>query len=339
MFRRSRRNLILIFLAIAFVMAAALWWSSQWVTPSDVPDYPPNFRASRAAWIGIEWSMEPHTEAEIQSFASDLQSRGISDAFFYVSYLKENDQFNPTYDHAAEFGRKLRTTAPEIRLWGWVGVPIQITRNDGSFVPNRLENAEIRQVVADFARTVVQELGFDGVHLNAEPIANDDAAYLETLRLIRAELPANALLSVAAHALRLTEPITSIPYPLIEHHWTPAYLQQVASQVDQIALMLYDSGLFTPQDYRSWTAYEIRHISEALKDVNTEVLAGFSVSEEWTASHHPNAENLENALLGLRIGLSEATTQETLDGIALYPYWEASSEEWQLLDAIPRKQQ
>lgn len=281
--------------------------------------------------------MEPHTDAEIQAFASELEAHGITDAYFYVSYLKTNDQFNLTYDHASNFVRVMRDAALDIALWGWVGVPIQVTQADGQVIPNRLEEAAIRQMISQFANVVVDELGFDGIHLNAELIANDDESYLELLRLIRSELPSGARLSIAAHALRVTEPILSIPYPVMNHHWTPAYLQQVAALVDQIAMMFYDSGLFTPQDYRTWTTYQVLLTLEALAEADTEIMAGFSASEEWTSSHHPDAENLANALIGLRIGLSEASSSHSFDGIALYPYWETSEEEWLLMDGIPGK--
>ena len=46
-----------------------------------------------AAWLGVEWSMEPHTTAEIEALAADLQQRQIDTIFVYVSYLKPTGSF------------------------------------------------------------------------------------------------------------------------------------------------------------------------------------------------------------------------------------------------------
>ena len=330
----NRRNAFR-YIALLIVAAAVVWLIVQWLPPGHVPDYPPQFQADLGVWVGIEWAMEPKSASDIEQLVSDLLSQGVTDAFFYVSYLKQDGTFNPTYDHAAEFVRQFSTAAPTIRAWGWVGVPIQ-GEIDGEAVENRLENAEIRRVVADFGGTIVENLGFYGLHLDAEMAASDDPYYVDTLDLIRSALPADGKLSVATHALRVTEAVTSIPYPAQAHHWTPAYLSTVANATDQVVVMVYDSGLFTPADYRNWTAYQVRSTVDTLSAVDTHVLVGLPISEEWTPSHHPYAENLSNGLLGLRIGLSQVSLPARLDGIALYPHWELSEEEWALVEHMTR---
>lgn len=288
----------------------------------------------RAVWMGIEWAMEPHSDAEVGALVDDLRAHNVSDVYAYVSYLRDNDTFNATYAEATNFTARFRALAPEIMLWGWVGVPMQVSPSGP--VANRLESADVRTLVANFYAEVVGTFGYQGLHLNAEMIPNDDEAYLETLREIRAALPANALLSVAPHALRLSQNVTSIPYPTQAHHWTPEYLQAVTAEVDQVAVMVYDSGLFTPADYRAWAAYQVREVADALANTAAEVFIGLPVSEEQTPSHHVAAENLTQALHALAVGLSEAASPQTITGIALYPYWEISDEEWQQLDALPQ---
>lgn len=128
------------------------------------------------------------------------------------------------------------------------------------------------------------------------------------------------MLSVAPHALRLDEWVVWIPYPNLDNRWSSTYLQQVAAEVDQLAIMLYDTGLFMPADYRAWATYQVRMIASALADAEAEVLLGLPVSEESTSSHHPQAENLANALYGLRSGLAQLPDANAIDGIALYPY-------------------
>jgi hypothetical protein len=286
----------------------------------------------KAVWLGIEWVMETHSNEEIADLARSLQSHHISYVFAYVSYLKPGDVFNPTFNYAANFVQQFRAAAPDIRLLAWIGVPIQITTPDGEYLDNRLLDPATRQTIADFSQTVVTEFGFDGVHLNAEAIVNGDEALLMTLDAVREKLPGDAILSLATHALRLTEPVTTIPYPVIRHHWSSDYLRQVAGHADQIVMMAYDSGLFFPTDYRDWLAYQVRESAAALSDTNSNFLIGLPASEEWTPSHQVPAEYLANALYSLSVGLTQTDYPNVINGIAIYPHWEINDDEWALLD-------
>lgn len=284
-----------------------------------------------AAWIGIEWAMEPHTDAEIRQFAAELQARPIRYGYFYVSYLKPDGTFNPTFAYAAEFTRRMREAAPDIVLLAWIGVPIQAENEAGETI-NRLESAVIRTQTALFAAMTVRDLGFDGVHLNAEMAHDGDVAFLSTLSDIRRELPDGAFFSTTTHALRLTHPVTFVPYPSVAHHWSADYLRDVAALVDQVALMAYDSGLPFPADYRRWMAYQVREATGALADRATSLIVGIPTSEEWTPSHQTQGETLDAALWGLRAGLAESRLPERLNGIAVYPYWETRASEWEQIN-------
>jgi hypothetical protein len=291
-----------------------------WAAP---PLQPLSQQIKVAVWMSIEWSMDSHTDAEIQALADELQANSVDYALVYVSYLKAGNVFNPTYDHAAEFTHRMKTFAPDITLLAWVGVPIGINQPDGTFEANRLQREIIRQQIADFALLTVDELGFDGFHLNAEILTNGDAAFLVTLQTIRETLPDEAMLSTTFHALRVPQSVTLVPYPTVAHHVTPEYLQQIALYADQITLMAYDSGLPFPRDYRAWIQYQTEASAAALADSDVELLIGLPVSEEWTPSHQTQAETLASALSGFRAGYNEK-----IAGIVIYPHWELSTDEW-----------
>jgi hypothetical protein len=291
---------------------------------------PPTHQANRlAGWFGIEWVMEPLPKVfspKYRDLAKTLIDNQINDAYFYVSYLKPGDFFNPTFDHAADFVTWIHKVAPDTRILAWIGVPISITQPDGTFVANRLASADIRQKIADFAASLVTDYGFDGVHLNAELAINDDLALIETLKTVRAALPAGAYFSIATHALRPEEIVTWVPYPILAHHWSPEYLLRAAEHVDQIVVMAYDSGLPSPLDYRNWTAYQTKKAAEVLADLPVELLIGVSASAEWTTSHQTQAEYLENAVAGVLQGLRESPVQP--DGLAVYAAWEMDYQRW-----------
>ena len=281
-----------------------------------------------AVWMGVTWSMDDHAPGEIRDLANELLARNVDDAYIYVSYLRADDSFNLTYGQAKAFVSQIKQQAPGLRLLAWIGVPVSIKRADGTTSPNRLGSARVREQIAQFSRFVVEELGYDGLHLNAEMIAEGDSPYLQSLDRIRKELPPGTFLSVTAHPLRPVKPVTALPYPAPAHHWSQDYLKQVAQRSDQIALMAYDSGLVFPRDYLNWVAYQTAASQEALQDVDSELLVGLPTSEEWTPSHQTQAETIRIALNGLRAGISDR-----LDGIGIYPFWETDAGEWQLIDS------
>lgn len=315
-------------LGVAILVFVVVW---QFVPPlTDVPLIPQTLNLRRSAWISVEWVMESHTDAEIDAFAAELTTYEIQEVYLYVSYLRVDGIFNPTYDHALALTKRLHTIVPQIRLLAWIGVPIQGIDTNGRHI-NRLENPQIRADIAEFSAMMVTDFGFDGVHLNAEMAQDSDSHYLNLLNEIRAALPQGAFLSVTAHAIRMDRVVTLTPYPMVAHHWTPEYLWTVASHVDQITLMAYDSGLPFPADYRNWVAYQVKMSAYVLANSGTELVIGLPTSEEWTPSHQTQAETFSNALYGLRGGLNEQLDATTVAGVAIYPYWETSPQEWQAL--------
>lgn len=276
-----------------------------------------------ATWLSVSWSMSPHEASDILKLTERLQVLAVDDVYVYVSYLKPEGTFNPTYDFAREFVAALKRRAPELRALAWIGVAVSV---EGVEPANRLASAEIRRTIADFSRYAVDELGFDGVHLNAELVADRDTGLLETLSAIRDAMPARAFLSATAHPLRLQEPVTFMPYPVVAHHWSPAYFERVAKNVDQIVLMAYDSGLVFPRDYLNWMRYQVERSQATLQNDPTELIVGASLSAEWTLSHQTQSETLELALAGMKTAMAER-----LDGVAIYPFWETNDNETGLI--------
>lgn len=316
------------FLSVILILVSIyLMW--QFAPVGNVSRLPDTYQPKIAIWMGVTWSMDSHSDEELQHLAENLKRQKVDDAFIYVSYLRADNTFNPTYDNASEFLEKMRQYAPNIRWFAWIGVPISVTSPNGNYQENRLKDETIREQIANFAAFSITELGFDGVHLNAELIPNHDESFLLTLREIRAQLPQNMPLSTTAHALRPLRPVTSIPYPHAEHHWTGDFLAIVGNEVNQIALMAYDSALPFPRDYRTWMQYQVEESVIALSSSNVELLIGIPTSEEWTFTHQTQAETLKNALHGISSAFDEG-----IDGFAIYPYWDTSSEEWRQVHAM-----
>ncbi len=241
---RLRRTLAIV---SALVIVAAL--RACFLRPGT--HYPGSYfnRGHNAAWLGVEWSMEPHMAAEVEALAADLQRRQIDTIFVYVSYLKPTGSFNPTYDHAHEFVTALKQAAPQIEVQAWLGVPVKAPPGAplaSGYID--LNDATIQQTIVDFSRSAVADWDFDGVHLDPEPIGSDDQALLKLLRDMRSTLGENKHLSIAIPA-RL--PVVG-EVPLLSHLvWSKAYYAAVASEVDSVAAMTYDSAMPTAFLYRS----------------------------------------------------------------------------------------
>jgi hypothetical protein len=166
---------------------------------------------------------------------------------------------------------------------------------------------------------------FAGIHINVEPVPTGNSDFVKLLREMRRSLPEGAILSVAAYP----PPTLFHPFPRV--HWQREYFESVAREVDQMVIMMYDTGLRLQKPYihlmTSWS-------KEALAWAgSTDVLLGLPVYEDKGArSHFSRVENLPNALSGVHRGLADlGTMPQAYRGIALYSEWEMDTAEWAYL--------
>lgn len=276
-------------------------------------------RGQNAAWLSVDWVNAPHTNTEIKQLADDLVGHQITTVYVFTSYLKESGAFNPTFDHAEDFVKALRAATPEVSVQAWIGLPL-------SYV--ELSDEDVRAQIAAFSAEMVDGAGFDGIHLDPEPIYNGDADVLALLEDVRNGLGANPTLSIATRRLW---PLTPEREALVPGRWfwSASYYRLVAARVDEIAVMVYDSALPLPGAYRFWTKFQVIGLSRALDRTGVTLFIGVPASEERTRTHRPAAENVKSGLKGVVDGLNDArSTPSAVTGIALYPYWEMDAADW-----------
>jgi hypothetical protein len=150
-------------------------------------------------------------------------------------------------------------------------------------------------------------------------------AYLELLRKLRRQLPPDKILSVAAY------PPPTILQPTLNVHWEKNYFEKVAREVDQMAVMMYDTSIRFQKLYQHLIASWTREVLEW--SGSTEVLIGVpAYDDEGVDYHYPHVENLRNSLLGIHAGLTQySSLPKNYKGIAIYCDWEMEPEEWQYL--------
>ncbi|MCK6580154.1 MAG: hypothetical protein L6Q98_18845 [Anaerolineae bacterium] len=288
---------------------------------------------ANALWIGPEWTYEAHTDADIQAFAQQLRAREIGLIYAWVSWLQPNE----TWSGEAEFGdvqtfvMQFRAAYPDARLYGWVSLPVE-DDEEGS----RLSRPAIQEQVAAFSQRIVSEFGFDGVFVNVDPVSgvrDGDQDFLSLLRAVRAAVGLDTPVSAALPPdWSPSNAAIALP-PLIAPNteWQTAYKQSVALLVDQMAVMTYQSGYASADEYSAWVAYQVKAYASAVAELSTpvEILIGVPTYPAASPGHDPAVENIASAVQGIRAGLDQAgTAARYITGVAIYAGWETDEEEW-----------
>jgi hypothetical protein len=247
----------------------------------------------------------------VHALAEKLRQYHITDVFPHLCPAEPDGRL-PQID-AAQTERFLDGLAG-FRVMPWIGGP-----NGGNV---RLQDAGWRSVFTNQVRSLLlAHPRFAGVHLNIEPLPSGDTNFLGFLEMLRRALPEGRLLSVAAYP----PPTRWHPYPDV--HWDGAYFRQVARRCDQMAVMMYDAGQRIPKTYQRLMADWTREVLEWSS--GTAVLLGVPTYDDAGVEyHHPNVENLTNALLGVHRGLSRQPLPTHYEGVAIYCDWETSDGEW-----------
>jgi Glycosyl hydrolases family 18 len=281
-----------------------------------------------AVWLGVEWVNEPHSDTEIVQLATELARRQIRYVFVYTTYLRTSGDFNPTFAHATDFIKRIKAATPTAKILAWIGLPLAPGLGTVD-----LRDRPTRQKIVDLGVELVHTIGFDGVHLDPEILPDGDPAALLLLDEIR---PATkpALLSIATRAIQPIFPDAPSAFGDVLG-WHSAYYRTVAERVDQIAVMAYDSTFTSVWLYREWMRFQVIGISKAVNGTGAELLFGVPASEEATATHRPDVENIGNGLQGVLDGLNDLeTVPGAVHGVAIYPYWETDSGEWSIYDSL-----
>ena len=178
---------------------------------------------------------------------------------------------------------------------------------------------------------VFLDLGFDGVHYDIEPLQRDDAALHALLDATRALTRARGrLLSLATTEI---EPFpganalvnTPLPDAVL---WSPSDYREAAARVDQPGGHEPTTRAL-PWDwlFGAFVAFETRRIQAAV-DGKAAIMMGVPTYEEPGWTFHPEAENMESALRGVRLALADAGPRPAQLGVAIYAHWTTDDAEW-----------
>lgn len=287
-------------------------------------------KGANAVWAGVEWVNQPHSRDGIAGLANEFNQKGIKYIYVFVSYMRSDGSFAPSFIYAREFLAALKETQPTLQVLAWLGIPL--ANADWGYVD--LGDAAVRFKISAFSSYLVNQIGFDGIHLDPEPVINGDSGVLLLMSEIRQNLNSSAILSIATR--RIWPILPQLPWPMVGRFaWLSGYYREIAAHADQLVVMTYDSGLPLPFLYRQWVRFQVIEIVHAVKDTGTSLLIGIPASEERTLTHRPYAENILSGLQGVMDGLNDLSGYSSfVDGVAIYPLWEMDSAKWEMYKSL-----
>ncbi|MEU0912301.1 hypothetical protein [Streptomyces althioticus] len=279
-----------------------------------------------AMWLGHAWVDGRKKDADVTALAGRLEGTGVRDLYVHTGPL-EHDGTLPrsVYPRARWFIDAVHRELPGVRVQAFLG---DVLANGG---PEGLElaDAATRDEVVRSAGQVL-DTGYEGVHMDLEPLHSGDEHYLDLLDDLRTLTKGrDAQLSVAAHQIDPLPHLHSVAGLVADHPkwWSQEFFGQVARRVDQIAVMSYDTARLFESTYGGYVAQQTSLALEVTPPT-THLLMGLPFYYESNPSHWGHAETVAAAVRGARLGLSRTDPDRELFGLAPYIDFAASETNW-----------
>jgi len=324
-----RRLLAFLLALVAFVVVTLAWLTRT--PPNDDRSHPFN-QDRNAVWLEHRWLEREHSDAEHEALFAKLKAHGVQYAFPHLIPFNGSGRL-PVHsrEQMRRFLQAARRVAPELKLLPWVGgLRVGYRRQrQGS-----LDLADLgqRQRMLAECRGLIDE-GFDGIHLNVEPVDDGNVDFLALLRALRSAVGSEHVLSLSG-----TKP-APFALPMAPNFvWSPEYYARVAALADQIVIMSYDTGLPTAGLYQRYVAYAAASTTQTLlhSKSRARLLMGVPTYDESGLMHRASVETTENALRGVVAGLRGLGAGGTFEGVALYAEWTTDDAEWEVYERLWR---
>ncbi|MFN7160461.1 MAG: hypothetical protein ACK4NC_02510 [Candidatus Gracilibacteria bacterium] len=285
--------------------------------------------STNALWLKHSWVGDKQSEDAYRLLANQLKEFRVSDAFFHVGPLEGDGTItDDKYVYAKDLVDAMHRYYPELRVQAWMG---QVEKMWGGPL-DMSEPTVIKNILEE--SQYLMNLGFDGIHYNIEPIEDGSITWITLLEEAHKITRMNGkVLSVATDDLEPfwgAEKFLKIFSKNISF-WSKEYYKKVAENVDQIAMMSYDTTLSEDYLYANYVYIQTKNLINLLPQ-NTVVFMGVPTYEDKRDNFHPNAENIYSALFGIRKALQDMSKSGILKreiGVAIYAEWTTDDKEWQ----------
>jgi hypothetical protein len=276
-----------------------------------------------ALWMGHAWVGGQDGPAALSELVARLKVSGIRYLFVHAGPLSADGSLNPSLDPKARWlTAALHRQLPHVVVEAWLGDIVGGNTRSNSGL--NLESPATRDRITQSVRQVFG-YGFDGVHLDLEPVGTGDPGYLTLLgqvhQLTRQD---GKQLSVSVPPVELAGGLHAVTPG---QWWTSAYMRAVADRVDQVAIMTYDISISPTSGV--YSGYIHRETEVALAAVPKDVtlligLPAYRTNGVWLIS---GAENVAAGIRGVRLAISPDPPDRPL-GVALYVDFTATAQDW-----------
>jgi hypothetical protein len=311
----------IVFLVIGVLLPPLTVTSLLWFASMGTPDRQALSRGRDAVWLGHAWVDGQRGPADVEALADRLSGGGIRDLFVHSGPFDNDGSLDAALHPRAEWAlHAIRAAMPGVRVQAWLGQRVDPGRLD-------LADPQVRARVLDGARRML-DAGFDGIHYNFEPVPDGHAGLLDLLDRTRVLTRSrSAVVSMSAHHVEPLPGMSRIDDPIIGHTkwWSPRYLSEVASRVDQIAIMSYDTALPSQSLYAGYVRRQTE-VALAAVPVDTHLLMGLPAYHTNSIAHRAYAETVAAALRGVRLALGSNPRQGF--GVAIYVDFAATEADW-----------
>jgi hypothetical protein len=324
------RRVLLYLATLAACVALMLAWLTR--TPGNDDRSHPFNQDRNAVWLEHRWLEREHADAVHEALFAKLKSHGVHYAYPHLIPFNSAGRL-PVHsrEQMRRFLEAARRTAPELKLLPWVGGLRVGYRRQRQGSLDLADLGQRQRIVAE-CRGLIDE-GFDGIHLNVEPVDDGNVDFLALLRALRNAVGHEHVLSLSA--------IKPGPFalPMAPNFlWSPDYYARVAALADQIVIMSYDTGLPTAGLYQRYLAYAAASTTRTLLNskARARLLMGVPTYDETGIMHRASVETTENALRGVVAGLRGLGGDSTFEGVALYAEWTTDDAEWEVYERLWR---
>lgn len=283
-------------------------------------------RGKDALWLGHAWLDGRKNDADLARLRRKVAGTGIHDLYVHAGPL-EHDGTLPAsaYRNAGWLLAAVHRELPGVRVQAWLGDKL-VRQGEGGGL--WLGSPAARDAVVASARQVMKA-GFQGVHLDVEPVRTGDRDFLTLLDSLRPAVRSEGgPLSVAAQQIDPLPSMHSASGALgSPKWWTQSYFGDVARRVDQIAVMSYDTALPWENLYGGYVAQQTRLALQATP-AGTDLLMGVPFYHTDNLGHQSRAETAAAAVRGTRLGLGREDRHRRNFGLALYVDFAATDADW-----------
>lgn len=310
-----------LWIAVFFIVIFVIWYFLIGISANKSGSF--YNKNHNAVWIAHKWVGEKTSKKEKEDLVKGFIKNGIDTVFVHSGPLKEDGSIDPdTYRYALDFLEEVKKMNPDIEYQAWLG---QIR---GKI---KLDDQKIRRNVTNQTVILTKMIGFDGIHMDIEPVWDKDVDFIQLLKEIDESIGEKKLSVALAEFIPKSVIWVAGYWKEFANYNTEENYRNVGKYADQIVVMTYDTSFEKKWLYR-WFVKEQTIWTTRLfnKKENMEIFIGIPSYDEPTEAFNPDIENIENGLRGIIDGLNNLRSRErNFAGVAVYANWTTDENEWE----------